>query len=254
MTTAIRFLNNLPLDDPNASHLKLKDDIQSYIDHKIYKALIEPIPQRKLRYNQWSGVEKDGGMQSDTWIQLIAFSGFASHRTRKTLIAKTNQTMNKIAFVNDVTFLSLYNVRNGYQKYGAAAYFDQTYKVTQIYVSHNDTTYSAEHANVSEWEHAKWVWKVSVCVAIFLVDLVAHCRFRETSGLMKAMQTTLDPNHPIRRLLLPFTFGSVYANRVLNEYLKENALFHRCFAFEYKELSRLITDAMTDYKFKLLRV
>lgn len=88
--------------------------------------------------------------------------------------------------------------------------------------------------------------KVSATVATFLVDMVAHCRLRETNGLIKAVQKCLKQDHPIRRLLLPFMYGTVYSNRVYNEYLKKDGLFHRCFAFTYDELSRLIKDAMSD--------
>ena len=81
-------------------------------------------------------------------------------------------------------------------------------------------------------------------MATFLVDMVAQSRFREGGGLVRAIHETLSVDHPVRRLLLPFTFGTVYINRVFNEYLKENGLFHRIFAFQYKALSQLILDAM----------
>ena len=40
--------------------------------------------------------------------------------------------------------------------------------------------------------------------------------------------------------------GIVYANRIFNEYLKENGLYHQSFAFEYSEEQRLIKDSMED--------
>ena len=81
-------------------------------------------------------------------------------------------------------------------------------------------------------------------MAIFLVDMLAHCCLREGAGLISAIRQSLSVNHPIRRLLLPFTLGTVYRNRVYNEYLRENGLYHRVFAFKYKELQRLIRDSM----------
>ena len=108
---------------------------------------------------------------------------------------------------------------------------------------------------------------MSVTVATFLVDMVAGSRFRETGGLIKAIYETLSPNHPVRRLLLPFTFGTAYANRVFNEYLKENGLFHRVFAFTYNSLGKVMKDGMDNaeklngggfnpnkYRFRLLKV
>ena len=87
--------------------------------------------------------------------------------------------------------------------------------------------------------------KVSATVTTFLVDMVAHCRLRETGGFIKAVQKCLNDNHPIRRLLLPFMYGTSYSNRVYNEYLKE-MIIYRCFAFTYDGLSGLIKDAMSD--------
>ena len=81
-------------------------------------------------------------------------------------------------------------------------------------------------------------------MAVFLVDLVAQCRFRESSGLIRAIQETLKPDHPIRRLMLPFTFGTVYSNRVCNEYFKKNGLFHRAFGFTYSSLGKLMKNSM----------
>ena len=88
--------------------------------------------------------------------------------------------------------------------------------------------------------------QVSVSVATFLVDFVAHSRFRESNAWIKAIRSHLGPNHAIRRLLARFTIGPVRANRVFNEYLRQNGLYHRCFAFPYTELQRLIKDSMSD--------
>ena len=59
------------------------------------------------------------------------------------------------------------------------AYFNGKYKVIAIYLSHYDKIYyPPKSGSDPEWEHAKWAWKVSVTVAIFLVDYIAHLRFR----------------------------------------------------------------------------
>ena len=76
--------------------------------------------------------------------------------------------------------------------------------------------------------------------------MLAHSRFREASGLIKAVQENLGVDHPLRRFLTPFNLGTVKANRIFNEFLRENGLYHRAFAFTYAELQRLIRDAMAD--------
>lgn len=52
---------------------------------------------------------------------------------------------------------------------------------------------------------------------------------------------------------MPFTTGAVYANRVYREYLRENGLFHRCFAFTYLSLQQLIDDGIAEYSFRLIK-
>eukprot|EP01084_Bolivina_argentea_P076248 138168_1 len=198
------------------------------------------INKNQIAMTLFGSNEFTGNIQ-DIWLTFIAFSGFAAHRT---IPMQPTDLHPGSYFKSDTTFLSNYKVRNGYKKYGAIAYFDSKYRIIKIFISHNKKTYTPNSYIQNEWQHAKWVWKVSVTVATFLIDMIAHCRFREASGFIKAIQNKLNINHPIRRLLLPFTFGTVYSNRLFNEYLKENGLFHRAFAFKYNELSKLIKNAM----------
>lgn len=108
------------------------------------------------------------GDLSDMWITLIAFTGFAAHRT---VPMKADNEHPDAYFVNDTTFLSDYKVRDGYILYGAAAYFDAKYHLKEIYLSADDTLYKAPGkdengreisgaATAAQWAHAKWAWKV----------------------------------------------------------------------------------------------
>ena len=87
--------------------------------------------------------------------------------------------------------------------------------------------------------------KVSVSVATFLVDHLAHNQLRESSGLIKALRK-LPEDHELRRLMLPFTYGTAHRTRAMNEYLREFGLFHRAFGFTYNGLQKLIRDSMMD--------
>eukprot|EP00484_Ammonia_sp_Unknown_P003353 CAMPEP_0197075156 /NCGR_PEP_ID=MMETSP1384-20130603/211469_1 /TAXON_ID=29189 /ORGANISM="Ammonia sp." /LENGTH=843 /DNA_ID=CAMNT_0042513999 /DNA_START=71 /DNA_END=2600 /DNA_ORIENTATION=+ len=224
------------------------------LKYKLFNEWNEKVDVAKLGENQnliLQELTQFTGDSSDYWLTLMAFTGFAAHRTQP---LEPSDEHHGCYYVSDVSFLYAYGVRKGYDKYGAIAYFDEKYCITKIFVSHTGKTYTPNSYVKAEWNHAKWVWKVSVTVAVFLVDMMCHCRFREASGLIQAMQKTLPADHPIRRLLLPFTIGTVYANRVFNEYLKQNALFHRAFAFSYDGLAKLVRDSMSDdsYKFRLI--
>ena len=130
--------------------------------------------------NQWESVDVDNlgsknqilstiladfenGDSSDYWITLIAFTGFGAHRTRP---FKQDDEHRNAYFVNDVSFLGQYKVRSGYERYGAAAYFNQQYHLTQIFLSDTNSYYFPPNADNTgstqkQWEHAKWAWKVS---------------------------------------------------------------------------------------------
>ena len=77
-------------------------------------------------------------------------------------------------------------------------------------------------------------------MAVFLVDQIL-IRLDSVNRFIKAIRR-MDVDHPMRRFLIPFTFGTVYANRVYNEYLKKKGLFHRIFAFKYTSLTKLVED------------
>lgn len=189
------------------------------------------------------------GDEADMWLVLMAFCGFAAHRT----LPYDKKNVKEAYFCNDVMFLNKYEVRKGYEKYGAAAYFDSSYHLIAIEMWDKQMFYpptSEEKKNKTAkwnaWMHAKWAWKVSVCVATFLVDMLAHCRFVEGSAMAKCLQEYLPEDHPMRRLMTPFTLGTVHSNRVMNEHLRENGLYHRAFAFTYEELQKLVRSSMEE--------
>lgn len=149
---------------------------------KDVRKLQNPPPEilKKKQLNDWEEVDVDNlgnrnqilsallgdnfdGDSSDMWITLIAFSGFAAHRTGP---IKKNEEHPDAYFVNDVTFLSQYKVRPGYETYGAAAYFDAKYHLKEIFLSKTGTSYfppgSSSASNNREWQHAKWAWKVCI--------------------------------------------------------------------------------------------
>ena len=145
------------------------------------KKLQNPPPEilKTKQLNDWEEVDIDNlgnknqilsallgdvedGDSSDMWITLIAFTGYAAHRTTP---IKADSEHPDAYFVNSTTFLSNYDVRPAYKKYGAAAYFDAKYHLKEIYVSYDGTLYKAPGsgsgaATSQQWQHAKWVWKV----------------------------------------------------------------------------------------------
>ena len=69
------------------------------------------------------------------------------------------QTDDEDTFEVDTTALSGLKVRKGFEKYGAKAVFAMDRKIKHIHVCEFDKDVLPGD---EEWEHAKWVWKISV--------------------------------------------------------------------------------------------
>ena len=156
-----------------------------------------------LKLGDWSE------MKSDAAIARWVFSGVAAHATTK-LPGRgqtDSKTKAKIVYVNDWSWMVDLETRDGFESYGATAYFDSKYKLTQIY-------YAAEKRNVTskqavDWEHAKWVFKCSALSGVTLKDHLVGLHFMASNFLAAAEAEHLGAQHPIRRLLRPFTYGTV---------------------------------------------
>ena len=62
-------------------------------------------------------------MKSDDAIRRWAFAGLTAHATKKLSNPEIDPTTGKtIAYVNDWSWLNKYNVRPGFERYGATAY------------------------------------------------------------------------------------------------------------------------------------
>ena len=86
---------------------------KAFVYPKIYEAIFESNNDTKYKYNQWSVVDinkldnhKYSADIDDRWLSLIAFSGFASHRTMP-----VNKESNR-------SLAAYYTVRKGCLKYG----------------------------------------------------------------------------------------------------------------------------------------
>ena len=93
----------------------------------------------------------------------MAFYGIGQNYLKKATGADK-----KIAYDVDTTILGSLEVRPGYEKYGANAFFDENKNLLEIYVSSLGKTVKPEDG---EWKHAKWVWRTSL---VFIVTAGTH--------------------------------------------------------------------------------
>jgi len=165
-------------------------------------------------------------MRSDKAISRFAFAGLAAHRTQRIGDGK-----GKVAYKNDWTWLYDLEVRPGFERYGAAAYFSEDAELVKIFWSHGDReVYPNDH----EWEHAKWAYKCSVIAGVTLKDHLVGIHFMASNFLTSSVVRNLPPDHPIRRLMKPHTYGAVSINMGATTTLAtEFSLLHRASAFTW---------------------
>ena len=175
-------------------------------------------------------------MTSDFAIQRWAFAGLAAHQTEKLQeIYLDPVTNNQIVYQNDWSWMVDLETRDGFENYGATVYFDENKKLVQIYyagVGKNITK-----TMVEEWEHAKWVFKCSAISGVTLRDHLVGLHFMASNFLAASEAQYLNGTHPIRRMLRPYTYGTVSINLgAIKTLAVQNGILHRASAFTWDSL------------------
>ena len=194
---------------------------------------------------------------SDRAMTQLAFSSCAcqyTHRVGKTWhpghgIPDEKLLQNAI-YVNDMTALSTFNVRQPFERYGAAAYFDNDYQIIGIYWSHRSRLVKPGE---QFWEHAKYVWRSTFFAHVTICDHLLVTHMIECNAFVTASRKCLSDNHPLRRLVKPFTYHTISINQqAAVSLVNERGLVHRIWAFDYDEFLKVCDYISMNYKFRIL--
>jgi hypothetical protein len=179
------------------------------------------IPRENVRWDE---------LQSDAAQSRFAFAGLAAlHLT--TVSAKNDAAR----FVVDMTWMHELPVRRGYERYGAAAYFDEQRRIIRIRWSHGGKDVQPGDR---DWEHAKFAWRSSVFVGITVADHLWGLHLRVGNEMVVATREQLGAEHPLRLLLKPYCFRTVAINhRATATLVVRRGLPHRAFALTYEGLA-----------------
>lgn len=144
-------------------------------------------------------------MSSDEATSRLAFAGLGALRLAPVPAGDPDGA----AWVSDWAFLSGFDVREGFERYGAVAWFDEAQRPVRIHWCHG-------HRDVRpgdpEWAHAKWVWRSTLFVGTTVVDHLVGVHWVVSSQVTAAVKENLGVDHPLRRLLAPHTFRTVTIN------------------------------------------
>lgn len=162
---------------------------------------------------------------SDESISNIAFYGMGQ--------VLLKMSANQDTYEVDSTLLSTLSTRLSYERYGAKAVFGHDMKIIYIFVSSlNRDVYP----NDNEWEHAKWVWKVSLITYVTIGPHLVDTHWIISNNADIAARTKLGANHPIRRALKVFLFRTGKINRASALGLApEDSFLHRMTGLTYED-------------------
>ncbi|KAF0719666.1 Aste57867_880 [Aphanomyces stellatus] len=173
---------------------------------------------------------------SDQALSLLVFNGLGQHVVEKLPEAQDDGSY----YVVLLNYLNVLDVRPGFAKYGADAFFDQDGNVIKI-VREAATYYPGD----DKWEYVKMAFRGSLMAKVTAIDHLLGGHMTVANYMTTATREQLPPDHPLRRLLKPFTFRSVAVNRIGAELLFwAKGLMDRAFAFTqsgWKQLWQLGT-------------
>ncbi|EQC28005.1 hypothetical protein SDRG_14277 [Saprolegnia diclina VS20] len=172
---------------------------------------------------------------SDRALELLAFNGFGQHLLTKLPEAHDDGSYYGIC----LNFMKSLEVRPGYAKYGADAFFTSKGKVTKII--RGDI---ASRPGDSGWEYAKLCFRGSLQTKVTAVDHLLGIHATVANIMVVANREQLPPTHPLRRLIKPFTFRSVAINYGAGRALFwPKGMLQRAYALTDKGMKQTTQDA-----------
>lgn len=160
---------------------------------------------------------------TDAAMSRLVFEGIGQIRVEPMRADDTLPTLHNVAGAVHAVYLGFMEaleVKEGFAKYGAIAYFDAAGSPLAIY--RLGTMFTPDSPN-SQWAAAKGAFRGSLMVIITVWDHLARLHLSLSNGLVTANTRHLAPTHPVRLLLSAHTFNTIGVNRgasyvLVNEY------------------------------------
>jgi hypothetical protein len=171
-------------------------------------------------------MDSSDDVTSDLMIEKLVFAGL-SVMDLELLENSTDRYRSNYMWMSDL------EVRPGFHKYGASAYFNRSQKLTKIQIADRFVKPGDEG-----WEFSKWTWKCSMLTGITLKNHLVEIHLLYANVLTTIVREFLPRDHPIRRLIKPFNYRTVYINYHASHTLTtEYGMLHRATALSEKGLN-----------------
>jgi len=158
---------------------------------------------------------------SDRALTHLCLHGLGAHRLERADIKQHPDS----CFVVRTNQLAALPVRDGYEHYGNDVYFDASFRVVKIvraeqveaWEAPRETTYYPDGSR--DWEYAKFCFRSSLFSLVTLVDHLYGCHLQLANVVVQAMREQLSVDHPVRRFLVPFSYGTININDLARQTL-----------------------------------
>lgn len=243
-------------------------------------------PEEAIRWrNYWFSAnfppvntDYTGAASVSKLVSEMAFSGIGCLHTQKIESLPSSSPLRvlckehpEVRYINDNTTLGLVGVRRGYERYGAAAYFDAKFQLVGIYTCSSGVYISyptsvvdqmasqeadgdiddvdLEIDGLSEWRHAMWVWRVSTLALVTVADHLVNVHLVVANALVTASRIHLPISHPLRSFLKIFTFRTIGINsKAYKTLVQRKGVVNRNWAFKEDDLQSLLEGAPNTFK------
>jgi hypothetical protein len=217
---------------------KRKEDfiLSFYENYTLFdgKTPMYPAKENNLGSFFLKGDEWDDGLEKAMVFDLIGV-----HRVEQTSKTIGGETL---PFVLALNAFSKFETRPGFGKYGGDMYFTSDGLPALIITPDGREV----KRGAKDWQYWKFVFRSSLVSIITLVDHLHLTHYRAANMIAKVSRRTLPPNHPNRRLVSIFTFGSIFINNLAHHMLiGQKSPLHRATAFkDFTGLSKLVPKMM----------
>lgn len=146
-------------------------------------------------------------------LKAVSGEGRTATWNNREASSKCEPPKGSVAVV-DCSWQANMKVREGYLPYGAAAFFGENKELLGIWSEPEMRMIEPpKNAYVDDepWRWAQYHWKSSIAYEVFSVGHLLEIHWSASNTLVQVARD-LPLNHPVRRLIKPFTWGSAFIN------------------------------------------
>lgn len=243
------FLRQLPWDDMLETERNTWDLVMN-LSKVAYARKTDWVMTFYKGYKTHDGVENWPAMEVDFarlyWKQdewddrlekAIAFGLIASHRLEQ-LDPPLSFGGESLPYVIRLNKYHALQVRKNFGKYQGDLYFTKDGYPAMMELADGTKVARGD----KDWQYWKFAWRCSLITVITLTDHLHMTHFRAANVMATAVRKTLSPNHPLRRLLSVFTFGSIFVNlQAMHTLIGPRHVLHRSSPFvQFEDLSEVV--------------